>query len=116
MPPHEFLVRVPNVDRKGFCETKAELLEQVFVRGGGRVRVTVKSPSLVLLPSDGGKLDDTVRRLGGHGSCIHSIRIGSVRTESEWFTGLLAVQKSARHRPETTISINRKGEKDVASC
>ena len=110
MSPHEFLVRVPNVDRKGFCEAKAELLEHVFVRGGGRVRVPVKGPSSVLLPSDGGKLDDTVRRLGGRGSCIHSIRIGSVGTESEGFTGLLAVQKSSRQRPETTISINRKGE------
>ena len=55
MSPHELLVRVLNVDRKGFGETKSELLEQVFVRGGGRVRVTVKSPSLVLLPSHGGK-------------------------------------------------------------
>ncbi|EJK46638.1 hypothetical protein THAOC_34684, partial [Thalassiosira oceanica] len=38
----------------------AGLEEQVFVRAGGRVRVTVKSPSPVLLPSHGGKRDDTV--------------------------------------------------------
>ena len=101
MSPHEFPVRVPNVDRKGFGETKSELLEPVFVRGGGRVRVTVKSPSSVLLPSDGGKMDDTMRRRGGRGSRVHPSRVGSVVVESEGLTGALAVQKSSSHRPET---------------
>ncbi|EJK73582.1 hypothetical protein THAOC_04782 [Thalassiosira oceanica] len=68
------LVRVLNVDRKCFGETKAELLEQVFLRGGSRVRVTLKGPSPVLLPSDGGKRDDAVRRRGGQGSCVFDSR------------------------------------------
>ena len=41
MSSHDLLVQVPNVDHKGFGETKSELLEKVFVRVGSESRVRV---------------------------------------------------------------------------
>ena len=83
MSPHELLVRVPNVNRKGFGETKSELLEQVFVRGACTActsdRKKPESGSASITERQEGRHRAA---LGGRGSRILPVRVGSVATES----------------------------------
>ncbi|EJK66095.1 hypothetical protein THAOC_13002, partial [Thalassiosira oceanica] len=78
---------------------RSELLEQVFVRGGGRVRVTVKSPSPVLLPSDGGKRDAGLSYLLASGALASFAGKIGPRYLAQYFTGIVSLERLYARRP-----------------
>ncbi|EJK69457.1 hypothetical protein THAOC_09284, partial [Thalassiosira oceanica] len=60
----------PNVDRKGFGELKSELLEQVFVRGGGLVRKKPQSGSASIARRQYLRKRDDTNKQSGEGRIV----------------------------------------------